>query len=300
MFGLPTSNVLLLHGPPGTGKTYLVRAALSEIQRRSGKKVMFAVVNAAGWESPYVGVTQQNISNLFASLRRAAEDGQIAVCFVDEIDAIGRTRGGLSSHHADRALATFLTELSGFKSLPNVSVVAAANRKDILDPALLSRFGDEIEVPRPDLRTAREIFEVHLPSESPYATGSTRREMIDLAVSKLYAPNADAELCILKLRDGRTRPVLLHELVSARLIQQIAQSAGRTACVRASQEEGICEFHVEDMQAAIEDARDRLRDSLTHFNAHSMLDSLPADESVVAVEHVRRRVERSYRYLSLS
>ena len=94
--------------------------------------------------------------------------------------------------------------------------------------------------------------------------------------------------------------MLLHELVSARLIQQIAQSAGRTACVRASQEEGICEFHVEDMQAAIEDARDRLRDSLTHFNAHSMLDSLPADESVVAVEHVRRRVERSYRYLSLS
>ena len=298
-YGLPTSNMLLLYGPTGSGKTYLVRAVLSELQRATGRKVMFASVKAAEWDSPYVGMTQANISSLFQSLRRAADEGQICVVFVDEIDAIGRTRGGLAAHHDDKALAALLTELSGFEALPNVSFVGAVNRRDLLDPALLGRFGEEICIPRPDLHTAKEIFEVHLDANYPYQTQTTRLAMIDVGVSELFAPNAASELCVLKLQDGRTRPVHFSELVSARLICQITQSARRRAQDRWDKN-GVSPLRVDDMVEAIADQRDRLSGTLTPYNCHHLLEGLPTDEGVLAVERSHHRTALGYRYVSLS
>ncbi len=298
-FHLPASNLVLLYGPPGTGKTYLTRAVCSEIQRRSGKKVMFAVVKAASWESPYVGVTQQNISALFHSLRRAAAEGHIAAVFIDEIDAVGRARGTLSGIHADRALGTLLTELSGFEELANVSVIAAVNRKDLLDSALDSRFSTQIAVGRPDMAEAQAILSGHLDDSLPYATPDTRQEMIDLAVSRLYAPNANTEVCTLKLRDGRTRTVSIRELVSARLIRQISESARRRGLSRWN-ETGEKDFRVDDMEQALDEARARLAETITPHNAHNQLETLPADEVVVAVEAIHHRIPNPRRYVRLA
>jgi ATP-dependent 26S proteasome regulatory subunit len=298
VFDLPVSNTILLYGPPGSGKTYLTRAAFSELQRRSGKKVQFGIVKAASWESPYVGVTQANISGLFSNLRRVVEEGQLAALLIDEIDSVGRIRGSISGHHSDKALGTLLNELSGFEKFDNVSVLATVNRIDLLDSALLSRFGTRLPIRRPDMRSAREVFSVHLSETLPYA-GDAREEMIDLAVSRLFAPNSDGEVAVLKLRDGRTRPVAARELVSARLIEQITNGARRRALDRWN-ETSVCELRVEDMEGEMANVRTQLAENLTPYNAHNQLDTLPADEVVLAVEPIYRRSDRSHRYVSLS
>ncbi|HLJ55672.1 MAG TPA: AAA family ATPase [Chthonomonadaceae bacterium] len=299
-YRLPCSHSLLLHGPPGCGKTAMTRAVFSEIQRRAGMPVYLAVVKASQWESKWVGQTQANIASLFASLRTAASEGAIAALFVDEIEAVGRIRGSVSGHHSDKALSALLNEMNGFRELKNVSIVAACNRKDLLDAALLSRFGAEISVRRPDRRGAQEIFGVHLEPEIPYqgegGAEAVRAEMIDRAVSSLFAPNADGELCVLKLRDARTRTVSARELVSGRLIQQIALAAKDRARRRhkATGTAGLC---AADMDEALVEARERLATTLTPHNAHNHLESLAEDEVVLGVEPIRRRVTRAHRFL---
>lgn len=174
-YRLPCSNTLLLYGPPGNGKTCMTRAVFSEIQRLSGKKVFLAVVKASQWESMWVGQTQANIAALFSSMRRAADEGHIAVLFIDEIEAVGRIRGNASGHHSDKALSALLNEMNGFQELQNVSLIGACNRKDLLDAALLSRFGDEIPVRRPDMPAAREIFAIHLEGDLMMPGAARRR-----------------------------------------------------------------------------------------------------------------------------
>lgn len=122
--------------------------------------------------------------------------------------------------------------------------------------------------------------------------------MIERAVSRLYAPNADSELCVLKLRDGKTRPVVSRELVSGRLIQQISQTVKRRALQR---EIESCEpgLRLEDMDEALSEARERLAATLTPYNVHNHLETLAEDEVVVAVEPVSRRVAGPMRYVTL-
>src|SRR5262249_61387600 len=97
------------------------------------------------------------------------------VLFLDEIESVGRTRGGLVSHHADRFLAALLAEIDGFAERAGIAIIEATNRKDLVDPALLERLSDvEIAVGRPDMRGARAIFDIHLPATVPAAAAGTR------------------------------------------------------------------------------------------------------------------------------
>ncbi len=303
-YKLQKSSAILLYGPPGNGKTSMTRAVFSEIQRIAGKKVMLAVVKASQWESMWVGQTQANITALFTELRQAAEAGCMSALFIDEVDAVGRVRGSHSGHYSDKALGTLLSEMNGFKEVENTSIVAATNRRDQLDPALTSRFGEELLVRRPDLSGAREIFDIHLEADLPYGKpgssfADTRSEMIETAVSQLFAPNANAEVCTLKLRDGRTRPVFTSELVSGRLIGQICIGAKKRAVRRQIQALQVG-LTLEDMNEALVDARDRLTTLLTPDNAHSYLDSLREDETVLGVDPVHRRIDRPTRYLHIA
>jgi hypothetical protein len=296
-YGLDGRNSVLLEGPPGTGKTLITRVVAAEIGRRSGKRCRLAVVNPGAWESPWVGETEANMRAVFRTLREAAEPDGLAILFFDEVESVARARGGMASQIHDKFLGALLAELDGFGRRGNIAVVAATNRKDLLDPAFRSRMADEITVGRPDRREARGIFGVHLAETLPFAVGTTRTAMIEAALTRLYAPNAEAPLCQLQFRDGTRRAVFARELLSGRLIERICVRARELAfAAEATREEaaGICE---DDLLCAVEEAVQRLATTLSARNARSHLMELPEDLDVVRVEPTPRPVTRSHRYV---
>src|SRR5437879_8601670 len=101
---------------------------------------------------------------------------------MDEIESVGRIRGGSANQHADKFLAALLAELEGFSERTGIAIIAATNRKDLVDPALLERLSDiEIVVRRPDMHGARAILDVHLPETIPVAPSDARHEVIETA-----------------------------------------------------------------------------------------------------------------------
>jgi hypothetical protein len=293
-YGLGGRCAVLMVGPPGCGKTLMARVAAAEASRLSGRSCRFAVVKPAEWESPWVGETQQNIRNCFRALREAAGCGS-AILFMDEIESIGRIRGGAVNQHGDKFLAALLAELDGFADRSNVAIVAATNRKDLVDPALLERLSDvEITVRRPDMRGARAIFDIHLPEALPFDAGA-RDEIIETVVSRFYSPNGDNTLCTLRFRDGKTRTVAARELASGRTFAQVCRAARQAAFLRHVRGDATG-ITVADIEHAAADAFERLASTLSRQNVHAHLADLPQDVDVVSVEPVARKVARPHRY----
>ena len=147
---------LLLVGPPGTGKTLLARAVAGEAG------VQFLSISGSDFVEMYVGVGASRVRDLFDQAKKMAP----AIIFIDEIDAVGRKRGsGLGGGHDEKeqTLNQLLVEMDGFARTEGVIVLAATNRPDILDPALLrpGRFDRQIHVGRPDVKGREEILRVH-------------------------------------------------------------------------------------------------------------------------------------------
>ncbi|MGM9549315.1 MAG: ATP-dependent zinc metalloprotease FtsH [Faecousia sp.] len=147
---------LLLVGPPGTGKTLLARAVAGEAG------VQFLSISGSDFVEMYVGVGASRVRDLFEQAKKIAP----AIVFIDEIDAVGRKRGsGLGGGHDEKeqTLNQLLVEMDGFTRTEGVIVLAATNRPDILDPALLrpGRFDRQIHVGRPDVKGREEILKVH-------------------------------------------------------------------------------------------------------------------------------------------
>jgi len=292
LYGIGGRQSVLMVGPPGCGKTLMARAAAAEVARIGGRRCRFGVVKPAEWESPWVGETQQNIRNCFKALREAG-DGY-AVLFLDEIESVGRIRGGASNQHGDKFLAALLAELDGFTGREGIAIIAATNRKDLVDPALLERLSDiEIQVRRPDMRGARAIFDIHLPETLPLQ--ADRQEIVETAVSRFYSPNADNELCTLRFRDGKTRTVVAREVASGRIFAQVCRAACQAALLR-DVRDGEPGLRIADMEHAVTDAMERLASTLSLRNVHAYLSDMPQDVDVVSVEPVVRKVLRSHRY----
>ena len=181
---------VLLVGPPGTGKTLLARAVAGEAN------VAFLSISGSDFVELYVGVGASRVRDLFDQAKRVAP----AIVFIDEIDAVGRQRGaGLGGGHDEReqTLNQLLVEMDGFSANEGVIVIAATNRKDILDPALLrpGRFDRQIYVGAPDWRGRTEILQVHA-RKKPLA------DNVDLpAIAKATAGFTGADLANL-LNEG--------------------------------------------------------------------------------------------------
>src|SRR6266581_2068351 len=148
---------VLLVGPPGTGKTLLARAIAGEAN------VPFFSISGSDFVEMFVGVGASRVRDLFEQGKKNAP----CIIFIDEIDAVGRHRGaGLGGGHDEReqTLNQLLVEMDGFESNDGVILIAATNRPDVLDPALLrpGRFDRHVVVPRPDIRGREGILQVHI------------------------------------------------------------------------------------------------------------------------------------------
>ena len=148
---------ILLVGPPGTGKTLIARAVAGEAG------VPFLSVTGGDFMEMFVGVGASRVRDLFESARKMGK----AIIFIDELDSVGRKRGaGLGGGHDEReqTLNQMLSEMDGFESSEGIVMMAATNRPDILDPALLrpGRFDRQVVVPLPELEDRREILAVHV------------------------------------------------------------------------------------------------------------------------------------------
>ena len=154
--GAKIPHGILLSGPPGTGKTLLARAVAGEAD------VQFLSISGSDFMEMYVGVGASRVRDLFEQAKKMAP----AIIFIDEIDAVGRKRGsGMGGGHDEReqTLNQLLVEMDGFGSTEGVIVLAATNRPDILDPALLrpGRFDRQIYIGKPDAKGREEILKIH-------------------------------------------------------------------------------------------------------------------------------------------
>ena len=148
------SKGILLYGPPGTGKTLLAKAVASE------SEVNFISVKGPELLSKWVGESEKGVREVFKKAKQASP----CIIFFDEIDSVVPRRGSeAASHVVDRVISQFLTELDGIEELKGIVVLAATNRLDIIDQALLraGRFDFHLELPIPDQETRLEIFKVH-------------------------------------------------------------------------------------------------------------------------------------------
>ncbi|HNG57143.1 MAG TPA: ATP-dependent metallopeptidase FtsH/Yme1/Tma family protein, partial [Solirubrobacterales bacterium] len=198
---------VLLYGPPGTGKTLLARAVAGEAG------VPFFSISGSDFVEMFVGVGASRVRDLFEQ----AKQNSPCIIFMDEIDAVGRHRGaGMGGGHDEReqTLNQLLVEMDGFEIKDNIILIAATNRPDILDPALLrpGRFDRQVAVDRPDRQGRKKILEVHSRGK-PLAAG------IDLDALAGQTPgftgadlsNLINEAALLTARSGK-REITQHEL----------------------------------------------------------------------------------------
>ena len=216
---------VLLVGPPGTGKTLLARAVAGEAG------VSFLSISGSDFVELYVGVGASRVRDLFEQAKKVAP----AIVFIDEIDAVGRRRGaGLGGGHDEReqTLNQLLVEMDGFSSNTGVIVIAATNRKDILDPALLrpGRFDRQIYVGSPDWRGREAILKVHA-KDKPLADNVSLS-----ALAKATAGFTGADLANLLneaalLAAGKSRAVITMGDLEEAMIKVIAGPEKRSRVV---------------------------------------------------------------------
>ncbi|WP_083200545.1 ATP-dependent zinc metalloprotease FtsH [Trueperella bernardiae] len=192
---------VLLYGPPGTGKTLLAKAVAGEAG------VPFFHISASEFVEMFVGVGASRVRDLFTKAKKVAP----AIIFVDEIDAVGRNRGagiGGGNDEREQTLNQLLVEMDGFDERTNVIVIAATNRPDVLDPALLrpGRFDRQIGVDAPDLPGRQEILKVHAdgkPLEEGVSLESIARRTPGFSGADLA--NLLNEAALLAARRGHTK-----------------------------------------------------------------------------------------------
>jgi len=206
---------VLLYGPPGTGKTLLARAVAGEAG------VPFFSISGSDFVEMFVGVGASRVRDLFEQ----AKQNSPCIIFMDEIDAVGRHRGaGMGGGHDEReqTLNQLLVEMDGFEMKDNIILIAATNRPDILDPALLrpGRFDRQVVVDRPDRKGRKKILEVHtrgkplgkqidldaLAGQTPGFTGADLANLINEA-ALLTARTGNREISMKELEEGIMRVI---------------------------------------------------------------------------------------------
>jgi len=226
----------LLVGPPGTGKTLLARAIAGEA------RVPFFTISGSDFVEMFVGVGASRVRDMFEQGKKSSP----CIIFIDEIDAVGRHRGaglGGGNDEREQTLNQLLVEMDGFEANESVIIIAATNRPDVLDPALLrpGRFDRQITVPNPDINGRAKILEVHLRKvpKAPdvdarvIARGTPGFSGADLA-------NIVNEAALLAARHGK-KVVTMRDLESAK--DKVMMGAERKSLVMSEEEKKMTAYH---------------------------------------------------------
>ncbi len=212
-FGARMPRGVLLYGPPGTGKTLLAKALAGEAN------VPFFALSGSDFVEKYVGVGAMRVRELFKKARKAGK----CVIFIDEIDAMGKKRSDASSDERDQTLNALLSEMSGFHSGDGIIVLAATNRIEMLDPALLrpGRFDRQIEVGLPGMKERLSILELHsrnkpmaedvnlsaLAAQTAYFSGASLENLLNEA-AMLAASGDDPEIGMRHIRTALVNTII--------------------------------------------------------------------------------------------
>jgi cell division protease FtsH len=226
----------LMLGPPGTGKTLLAKAVAGEAQ------VPFYSMSGADFVEMFVGVGASRVRDLFEQGKKNAP----CILFIDEIDAVGRQRGaGLGGGHDEReqTLNQLLVEMDGFESNEGVILIAATNRPDVLDPALMrpGRFDRQIVVDRPDVRGREGILKVHtkkVPLDDDVKLGVVAKGTPGLAGAELA--NIVNEAALLAARGGKTK-VDMSDFEEAR--DKVLMGSARKSLLITEEDKKVTAYH---------------------------------------------------------
>ncbi|MBT3690170.1 ATP-dependent metallopeptidase FtsH/Yme1/Tma family protein [bacterium] len=227
---------VLLLGSPGTGKTLMARAVAGEA------KVPYFHISGSEFVEMFVGVGASRVRDLFKKAKKAAP----AIVFVDEIDAVGRQRGsGLGGSHDEReqTLNQILTEMDGFETDTNVIVIAATNRPDVLDPALLrpGRFDRQVVIDLPDIKERNAILEVHAKNK-PFDSDAKLKTIAQRTPGFSGADLANLlnEAAILAAKQNRKK-ITMDDLINS--IEKVMLGPERKSHVLSEKEKKITAYH---------------------------------------------------------
>ncbi|MFB6088302.1 MAG: CDC48 family AAA ATPase [Candidatus Aenigmatarchaeota archaeon] len=199
--GIEPTKGLLLYGPPGTGKTLLAKAVANESDAN------FISVRGPELLSKWVGESEKRIREVFKRAKQAAP----TIIFFDEIDSLAGTRGrGMGENVSERVLSQLLTEMSGLEEMHDVVVIAATNRPDMVDNALLrpGRFDKHLYIPSPDKEAREKIFEIHtrnIPLEDDVDIEKLAKETKNYSGADIQAVCREAAMIVLRRKEGASK-----------------------------------------------------------------------------------------------
>ncbi len=261
---------ILLFGPPGCGKTLIGKATAynltKEYSARTGQDVQeyFMYINGPKILNMWLGESERIVREIFAQAREKAKEGRLVFIFIDEAEAILRTRSsGRYLNIANTVVPQFAAEMDGLVSMENVVVMLTSNRPDYIDPAILrpERIDRKVKVNRPDRKGTREILGIYLNADIPldpdtlkqHGTPEAAREaLVDGALAYLIRRSEETEFLEVHLRNGGTEKLYWKDLVSGALITSVVERAKDFAIKRAiatgDHEQGVS---LADLQQAI-------------------------------------------------
>ena len=250
-FGKKSVKGVLLYGPPGCGKTLIGKATAynlaKEYSKRKGKEVKEYFMSISGPKilNMWVGETERMVREIFATAREKAKDGYLVFIFMDEAEAILRTRSsGRNFSMSNTVVPQFCAELDGLESLENVVLVLTSNRPDYIDPAILrpGRIDRKVKIVRPDREAARTIFNIYLGGDLPLDDNlmkqysgereCAQKHLVDTVLKALWTKSSENEFLTISMRNGKSENLLRGELITGALIESIVDRAKEMAIRR--------------------------------------------------------------------